>query len=131
MAFAVASFRFCRTVPRTEESRDVVRQLRRAASAVAANYRATKRSQSDKAFVAKLSTVVEEADESGFWLDFLVRLEIVRRPALEPLAREASELVAIFTRSKKTVEARLEKAKGAKRKSSSRPAECHGCRNSS
>ena len=131
MAFAVAAFRFCRTVPRTEESRDVVRQLRRAASAVAANYRATKRSQSDKAFVAKLSTVVEEADESGFWFDFLVRLEIIKWPAVEPLAKEASELVAIFTRSKKTVESRIEKAKVARRKPSRVATECPRCRNPS
>jgi four helix bundle protein len=115
MEFAVDGFRFCRTVRPTDESRDIIRQLRRALSAVASNYRATKRAQSDPAFVAKLAVVVEEADEAGFWLDFLVQLEIVKRPVVAALVKESSELVAIFTKSKKTVEARIEGEKEAQR----------------
>lgn len=128
MEFAVAGFGFCRKVPANDESRDVLRQLRRALSAVAANYRATRRAQSDSAFAAKLAIVIEEADESGFWLEFLVRLRIVNQSAVKPLANEASELVAIFTRSKKTVHARIEKAKAArKRPSKAKAAECPNC----
>ena len=78
---------------------------------MAANYRATRRSQSDPSFAAKLAIVIEEADESGFWLDFLVRLEIARRPDVAGLTAEANELVAIFTKAKKTVGARIQKAK--------------------
>ena len=115
MEFAVEGYRFCRTVRPTDETRDIIRQLRRAMSAVASNYRATKRSQSDPAFVAKLAVVVEEADESGFWLDFLVQLELVKRPAVSALLKESSELVAIFTKSKKTVEERIAREKEARR----------------
>jgi len=43
MEFAVAVFKFCRTLPKTDEARDVARQLRRSASSVAANYRAAAR----------------------------------------------------------------------------------------
>jgi four helix bundle protein len=116
MEFAVEGFKFCRTIRSTDESRDILRQLRRALSAVAANYRATRRSQSDPAFVAKLAIVIEEADEASFWFDFLVRLDMVKRTAVEPLAREATELVAIFTKAKMTMEARIEQAKQERRK---------------
>ena len=113
MKFAGNVFRFCRTRPRTDEARDVARQLRRAASSVAANYRAMKRSASDPAFVAKAAIVVEEADESGFWLELLVEVELVARPRVAALLTESNELVAIFVASRKTVEARIarEKAK--------------------
>jgi four helix bundle protein len=115
MEFAVEGFKFCRTVQPTDESRDVIRQLRKALSAVAANYRATRRSQSDPTFVAKLAVVIEEADEAGFWFDFLVGLGLVKRPVVSDLLKESSELVAIFTKSKKTVEARIERQKEAER----------------
>ena len=112
MDFAVAVFRFCRTLPRTEEIRDIVRQLRRAASSVAANCRATRRAQSDAAFVAKAAVVIEESDESGFWLELLVRIEAVKPAAVSALEQESSELVAIFTASRKTVGARVRKQRG-------------------
>ena len=130
MEFAVDGFKFCRTIRSTDESRDILRQLRRALSAVAANYRATRRSQSDPAFVAKLAIVIEEADEASFWLDFLVRLDIVKRAAVGALAKESTELVAIFTKAKLTMEARVEQAKEEKRKarkpSGTRITDCAG-----
>ena len=66
-----------------------------------------RRASTDAVFLAKTATVIEEADESGFWLEFLVEIELVSRAAARPFLREANELVAIFTASRKTVEARL------------------------
>jgi four helix bundle protein len=111
MDFAVGVFRFCRTLPRTDEVRDIVKQLRRAASSVASNARATRRAQSDATFAAKTAVVIEEADESGFWLEFLVRIEVVPAPEVKPLLSEANELVAIYTASKKTISARIARSK--------------------
>lgn len=86
-----------------------VRQLRRSASSVAANCRATRRSASDKVFAAKTAVVIEEADEAGFWLEFLVHIQIVGDSGVAALREESSELVAIFTASRKTVVARIRK----------------------
>jgi len=41
--------------------------------------------------------VVEEADESQFWLELLVDSGIVRKQKLQQLLNEARELTAIFT----------------------------------
>jgi four helix bundle protein len=120
MDFAVDIFRFCRTLPKTDEAREVARQLRHSASSVAANYRAIKRSQSDPVFIAKTAIVIEEADESGFWLELLVEVEIVSRDAARDLLKEANELVAIFTASRKTVVARVA-AERARRKGEKKP----------
>ena len=107
MSFAVDVFRFCRTLPRTAETWDVVRQLRRSASSVAANYRAMRRGSSDAIFLAKNATVVEEADESGFWLEFIVEVELTTRARVATLLKESNELVAIFVAARKTTEARI------------------------
>ena len=115
MQFAVATHRFCRTIPKDPEAWDIVRQLRRAAASVAANYRALCRSHSDSAFVAKASTLIEEADESAFWFEFLVEVELVKDVSVTALRREANELVAIFVASKKTAMERCERERQRQR----------------
>ena len=65
------------------------------------NYRAVCRARTPKEFIAKLSIVVEEADESQGWLETLVTRSLGGEPARE-LLQEATELVAIFTASKHT-----------------------------
>ena len=115
MSFAVATFQACRMIPKRDESRDVIRQLRRCASSVASNCRATRRSPTDSVFVAKAAVVIEEADESAFWMEFLLKIEAVEDGLFEELQEEASELVAIFTASRKTVRARLARERAARK----------------
>ena len=106
MEFAVDVYRFCRALPKSDESRDIARQLRRSGTSVAANYRSCRRGKSHRDFATKLGTVIEEADESLFWLEFLVRVDLAEKVAVRPLAAEANELVAIFTAAQKTARRR-------------------------
>jgi four helix bundle protein len=115
MRFAVETFRFCRCLPRTDEAREVSWQLRRSASSAAANYRAAKRGRSDEEFVSKIGQVIEEAEESVFWFDFLAEAEIVKWPAITKLRGEGNELVSFFVTAKKTAKARLEAKRAARR----------------
>jgi four helix bundle protein len=78
------------------------KQLLRSATAVAANYRATNRSRSQADFVSKISVVLEEADESLFWLECLRDNGIIRAALLTGLCREAEELVRMFSASRET-----------------------------
>lgn len=78
------------------------KQLIRCGTAVAANYRAAGRARSRAEWVAKIGIVVEEADETVFWLEMLSECEIVPLSKIESLLREAQELTAIFTASRKT-----------------------------
>jgi four helix bundle protein len=105
MESALTVLRFCRTIPDTPEGRHVRGQLFRAGTGVAANYRAACRAKSRADFVAKLGTVIEEADESDFWLELAVRAAILKSDAAKPLRTEAGELIAIFTQSQKTTRA--------------------------
>ena len=101
--FALLVLRLCRAAPRTEESRIICRQLLRSATSVAANYRAVCRARPTADFTSKLGIVLEEADESCFWLELLVEGRIFPREKVGFALREANELVSIFVASLRTV----------------------------
>lgn len=100
--FAIDVVRLCAGLPPTPEGRNIRDQLGRAATGIAANYRATCRARSRAEFIARLGIVVEEADESHMWLAMLIRLQLAPAPELERLHREADELTAIFVASRRT-----------------------------
>ena len=53
-------------------------------------------------FIAKIGVVVEEADETVFWLEMLVDCEVFSQAKMKDLIQEANELLAIFAASQKT-----------------------------
>ena len=101
--FAMEIVRLFRTLPRTDEARVIGRQLLRSATSVAANYRSVCRARSRPDFISKIGIVVEEMDETVFWLEMLCEARIVPAQRLTSLSKEAGELFAIFTASQLTV----------------------------
>ena len=81
-------------------------QLGRSGTSTGANYRAACRGRSLAEFIAKLGTVIEEADESAYWMELIMEEEILDPKRVQPLWKEADELVAIMTASRKTAEKR-------------------------
>ena len=102
--FALLVIRTCRRLPVFEERRIITGQLLRSATSVAANYRAACRARSKAEFISKLGIVLEEADESLFWLELLVDAGITGGDRLKHPLQEASELVSIFVASLRTAE---------------------------
>jgi four helix bundle protein len=100
--FAVSLIRLFRNLPKTEEARLVGRQLMRSGTSVAANYRAAGRARSRAEFVAKIGIVVEEVDETVFWIEMLSDADILPAQATRDLLKEANELLAIFAASLRT-----------------------------
>lgn len=94
--FAIRVIRMLHSLPPSLEGRVIGKQLLRSATSVAANYRAACRGRSRADFLSKLGIVVEEADESAFWLELLGDAEIMNRDRLRELMAEANELLAIF-----------------------------------
>jgi four helix bundle protein len=97
--FALRVMRLYRALPRREEARIIGRQLLRSGTSVGANYRAACRARSKAEFVAKLGIVLEESDETVFWLELLQESSLVSAQKLAPLVQEARELTAIFVTS--------------------------------
>jgi four helix bundle protein len=86
---------------------NVSNQLIRSSMPVGANYRATCRARSDKEFISKLSIVLEESDETLYWLEIIQEMNWLPEDALLPIITEVNKLTAIFVSSLKTVKERL------------------------
>ena len=89
-------------LPRTREANVISQQILRSATGMAANHRAAGRSRSKAEFIAKIGVVIEEADETVFWLEILAESGIVAAAKLGKIQAEANELLAIFAASRRT-----------------------------
>ena len=102
--FAGRVYSFAEGLPNTRGANNIAGQMHKSSSSIAANYRAACRAKSKADFVNKLKIVEEEADETLFWLEFANDVTIVKdKTELNFLITEADELVAIFTKSLKTL----------------------------
>ena len=83
--FAKRVINLCKRLPKTREGRHIGNQLFRSGTSVGANYRAACRARSKAEFIAKLGIVLEEADESLYWLEILAETQIMNADLLAPL----------------------------------------------
>ncbi len=102
--FGLAVLDLIDKLPNTITGRAIGNQLVRSGTSVGANYRAACRARSRAEFVARLGIVIEEADETAFWLEMISERAIVNYSLLQQLLNEANELVAVMTTSRKTAE---------------------------
>lgn len=100
--FVLRNIRLFRSLPKTEEARVIGKQLLRSATSIGANYRAACRARSNEEFYSKLSIVVEEADETLFWMELLIEAEIIKHEKIKDLMNENIEILSIMAASRKT-----------------------------
>jgi four helix bundle protein len=89
-------------LPKSVEGKAIGSQLVRCGTSVGANYRAACRGRSKPEFIAKLGIVEEEADESAFWMELIIESGLAEKKRVEPLLKEANELVAIIVASRRS-----------------------------
>jgi four helix bundle protein len=102
MRFALRIVRLYRALPKSDEARILGKQLLRSGTSIGANYRAACRARSRAEFVAKLGIVLEEGDETAFWLDLMRDAEVFPEEKLHEIVRESRELLSIFVASVRT-----------------------------
>jgi four helix bundle protein len=85
----------------------LIRQIIRSATSVGANYRSALRARSKLEFISKITIAEEEADETCYWLEILIEIEVFPKKRLEPLLKEAQEITAILTAAGKTAKQKL------------------------
>jgi four helix bundle protein len=95
--YAKRIIKLCRSLPDSWEARRVSDQLFRAGTSVGANYRAACRARSKVEFISKLSIVLEETDESLYWLEIIAETKMLQEKLLLSLMQEGNELTAIIT----------------------------------
>jgi four helix bundle protein len=105
-ALGLATIRLVESLPRRPARRILGEQLLRSATSVGANYRAACRGRSAAEVIAKMSIVLEEADETAYWLETLSEAGLVPPAKLNPLLTESNEIVTMIVASLKTLQLR-------------------------
>ena len=110
-AFSLMIIDLVEKLPNLISSRVVANQIVKSGTSVGANYRAVCRARSDREFISKMNIVVEEADETLFWIEILIEKQWVDRKELELIWNEGNELTAIFVSTLKTINNKVNQKK--------------------
>ena len=100
---ALRIIRLVQALPETPIGWVIGKQLLGSGTSIGANYRAACRARSNAEMLAKLAIVEEQADETLYWLELLIKAEIMTEAKLEPLMAETDEIVAMTVASMKTL----------------------------
>ena len=100
--FALRIIKLYKVLSPKMECQVIGKQLLRCGTSVASNYRAACVARSRAEFLSKMSIVVEEADESVFWLELIIATDSFPSKKLEPLLSEAKEILSIVSTARKT-----------------------------
>ena len=95
--FALRIVRLYVSLPKTTEAQVIGKQVLRSGTSVGAHYREGHRAKSDPDIINKFETALQELDETDYWLELLVKADIVPAPKQETLRKETNKLLAIFT----------------------------------
>ena len=101
--FALRIIKLYQALPKSGEAQVLGRQLLRSGTSIGANYRAVCNARSDKEFYSKLSIVVEEADETVYWLELLILAKIIPEDKMLDILDEATQIMKIMSASRRTV----------------------------
>lgn len=96
-------------LPYSEDLSVIRKQIYRSSTSVAANYRAMSRARSENERFSKLCIVVEEADETQFWLEIIEELGYLNADQMSYLRTESDEIVKIMTSYKKKLSESIKK----------------------
>jgi four helix bundle protein len=94
--FALRIVRLYSTLPKSVTAQTMGKQVLRSGTSVGAQFRESQRAKSDADFINKLEGCLQEADETAYWLELLVRSDIVSVSKLESLRKETDEIIAIL-----------------------------------
>jgi four helix bundle protein len=80
------------------------KQLFDACTSTAANFRAVCRARSERERYSKLCIVVEESDETVFWMEMFVEGNFIAMEKIAGLNREAEEILMVMSAFKKKLD---------------------------
>lgn len=101
--FAIDVIRFCESLKKTKAGSVITYQLVKSATSTGANYRALCKARSKAEFISKASIVVEESDESEYWLEIIDETELSENKLeVQRLKKEACEISKIMTKARST-----------------------------
>lgn len=103
--FALCVIRMANALPDNAVGRVIANQIDKSGTSVGANYRAALRAHSPRDFINKVGVVLEESDESAYWMELIVEGKAIPENRVTSLLQEANELTAIFAATHITTKA--------------------------
>ena len=94
--FTINILNFAESLEYSIVKKIIVNQIAKSGSSVGANYRSACRGRSDTEFLSKMNIVLEDTDETLFWLEVVAEMNWKNNDELKILLKEANELTAIF-----------------------------------
>lgn len=98
-------------LPSSVSTKVISYQIAKSGTSVGANYRASCRARSDNEFISKMNIVLEESDESMFWLEIIKEKKWIKSEIIEEAWKEANELTSIFVAILKNTKSRINSKK--------------------
>ncbi|MFZ1424907.1 MAG: four helix bundle protein [Saprospiraceae bacterium] len=98
--FAINVIKPLRQIPDNQESKTLKNQIIRSATSIASNFRASCVSRSQREWFSKICIVIEETDETHFWIELFEQLYPENLEGLSLLKSESFELLKIFSKSR-------------------------------
>jgi four helix bundle protein len=108
-SFSIMILDLAEQLPITIAGKTIANQIIRSGTSVGANYRAVCRARSDREFISKMNIVLEESDETLFWLEVIEAKKWLDTDNLLAVTKEANELTSIFVSALKTINLRMGK----------------------
>jgi four helix bundle protein len=105
-AFALRIMRLCDSLPAGRSANVIANQILRSGTSVGAQYREAVRSRSNAEMISKFESILQELDETAYWLELLIDGKLMTATMVEPLHDEANELMAIFVSAVKKLKHR-------------------------
>lgn len=100
---ALRIIRLYQRLPKSGECQVIGKQLLKSGTSMAANYRSACRARSKAEFFSKICIVVEETDETIFWIELLAEAKLISEAKIRSLHDETIELLSIFSATRKTI----------------------------
>ena len=101
--FNIDVINLCKEFPKNAVGYEIAKQLIRSSGSVGVNTRASARAKSTDDFINKSAIVIEEVDESLYWVGIVSEKELIGgNDLLSALLKEANELTSIFVQINKT-----------------------------
>jgi four helix bundle protein len=104
--YALAILDLYAFIPNNLKAQIIAKQILRSGTSVGANYREACRAKSNADFISKVETVLQELEETAYWLELLQDGNILSAERVSPLADETHQLIAIFVTIVKGVKRR-------------------------
>ena len=85
--FALRIIRIYVGLPKTTEAKIIGKQVLRSGTSIGAHYREGYRAKSDADIINKFETALQELDETDYWLDLLIKANIMPAQKVEPIIK--------------------------------------------